>query len=433
MDAPISLPSGPVPPDREPDTSGAPHPDAEYFLEDGDFTFCIQDVLFKLPKFTLCLDRGSMFYNMFHDIRGDAAEVIPLDDSPEDFRFLCWAMFAPRSEMHAVSREPDDIDVRKFMRILEIAHKYMLRDLEGWAWSVAQLKNSGQGVPQYLDACSQLELARLLGLGLRCTTSAPDLLPLVETAWIKRIRRGDLSHSFALTTCELHGRWDLQADVYIDLRRRLFTGPALHPPASILTQFKLTDRQLDALLLGHARLTLVCSVLDPANDFQENLPAQPLCTEHEWACQDAWRSSVSSFQQYRHSPVAMFERAYSYAADSTTYPCLNGTHQMRKHTLNQIQHIPAKLIHNETRHPLIAEYTRYAGSYIKCTWSGHSALNASGSASANARAVWYRLPASDGHAHFIRGSARFFAGGAVRAEGGASAERLRADERRDRS
>ncbi|KAF7314778.1 hypothetical protein MKEN_00951900 [Mycena kentingensis (nom. inval.)] len=263
-----------------------PHPtrDPDYFFEDGDYTFLVEDVLFKLPKFHLCRDPESMFCHMFHDATGQSAEPIRLDDTADDFRALCWAMFASPSTMYTISTRPGDVEVRKYLRVLDIAHKYLLSEYEKWAWTLARVIPTA--IPQYLDVCSEDDLEHLIDLARRCSESAPELFDLVEFAWIARVRDDGLSYTRALTFGEERGMRAFQTEIYMELHRQINSATKISSPAAGFSQLGLTKTQLDRLLRGHALLSDPDQ--NPLAPRPNTLPPLPHCHVHQ-VCQSHWR------------------------------------------------------------------------------------------------------------------------------------------------
>ncbi|KAJ7069360.1 hypothetical protein C8F01DRAFT_1112414 [Mycena amicta] len=232
-----------------------PGKDEKYYFDDGDYTFLVDGVLFKLHKLSLYKHPDSAFRNMFQDAKEEVSDVIELDDKAEDFRALCWIIYATPLEIFHLASRPDEVGVRKYLSVLEMAHKYMLSDLETWAWSVARVQPPM--VPNYLDICSLDELEHMFSLSIRCQGSVPEFPALVETAWLTRLRRGELSSRQALTIGEFHGRRAFQGDVYMHLRGILINseGPLLTSPALGLMHLGLTKAQEHRLLLGWAILS----------------------------------------------------------------------------------------------------------------------------------------------------------------------------------
>ncbi|KAF7298652.1 BTB domain-containing protein [Mycena indigotica] len=214
----------------------APVQDAKYFFEDGDCVFLASGVLFKLHKFNLCRDRNSMFANMFTDAGGVAAaqteqEVIRLDDAAEDFRALCWAIYA---------------------------------------------------TGEYIKTCAEGELEYMMGLADRCSTSAPSLLQMLEVGWFERIHQGAVTYNHALTVAEFYDRREFQGKIYLELREKLRSGP---PIATLhgLSKLDLTHQRRDRLVLGMA---LLSNIFNHATSSEHILPIEA-CANHQ-QCQAHW-------------------------------------------------------------------------------------------------------------------------------------------------
>ncbi|KAF7299849.1 hypothetical protein HMN09_00991900 [Mycena chlorophos] len=260
--------------DSEKDLVVVPVKDEKYYFDYGDCTFLVEGVLFKVSRFPFCRDPDSVIGNMFADAKGDPSDPIPLpQSSAEDFRALCWAMFALPDEMCDVGVNPGSVPVRQYLRIVDIAHKYLLTHYERWAWKMARKVNNA--VEGYLDTCAEDELEHMLDLGLRCqdSESAPELLGLVEAAWVARAKSGAVSSSRALTVAEERGRRKLQGEIYWNLRDKLVDGPVVASLETGLSSFGLTETQLNRLLWGHAMLSQCFRSLERKKS--ESVAAEP--------------------------------------------------------------------------------------------------------------------------------------------------------------
>ncbi|KAF7298644.1 hypothetical protein MIND_00811500 [Mycena indigotica] len=268
--------------------------DNKYYFESGDCTFLVGGVLFKVHKYGFQKDPDSAFANMFKDAQGDVSAPIPLSDSSEDFRLLCWVLYAPLSKIFRLATQPNDnIDVKKYLRILDIAHKYTLVDVETWAWSMAQLNPSA--MPSHLDSCSEGDLVELFGLAMRCSTSAREFVQLVETAWLGRVKRDELRCSRALTVGEYYGRREFQGNLFMEMRNRLTNGSIWTSPQLGLQNLHLTKVQSDRLLLGFVTMAsqmasirqLLSSELPIAG---ANLNRSFGPSHYHISCEDEWRT-----------------------------------------------------------------------------------------------------------------------------------------------
>ncbi|KAF7299853.1 hypothetical protein HMN09_00992300 [Mycena chlorophos] len=289
-----------MPPDADPRTTSAADlaKDGKYFFEYGDWTFLVEDVLFKIPKFPLIKfsESSSMFSNMAVDANPDLRlEYIPLDDSAEDFRALCWAMYSSPTEMYAVWTTPTTVDVKTYLRIVNIAHKYLLTEYETWAWLMA--RKSGDAVSSHLDKCSEDELEHMLALAHRCEYSAPELLDLVETAWIRRIQSGQVSCEHALVAAETHNHRYLQAATYLHLRSQLVNGPNVPKPGGDLSYLGLSKTHLHRLLIGHAQMShqyfdRKVALVWPEKPALAVIPRHDTCRYHP-SCEMEWEKLKS--------------------------------------------------------------------------------------------------------------------------------------------
>ncbi|KAF7299872.1 hypothetical protein HMN09_00994300 [Mycena chlorophos] len=234
--------------------------DEKYYFESGDCTFSVEGVLFKVARLQFCQDPDSAFAHMFEVAQGSPSEPIQLHDSVESFRALCWAMYSPPTQMFHAWNEPESVDLQKYLLIIDIANKYGLADHEIWGWMMARRIANGDAVSKHLKACPEDELEGMMRLGWRCASSAPELIELVESAWLARIRlgvdKGRVSYRRALTVGEDCGRRRFQGDVYGELRRQLIHGSTvMQLGAAAFDHFDLEPYQLDRLLRGHALLS----------------------------------------------------------------------------------------------------------------------------------------------------------------------------------
>ncbi|KAF7299867.1 BTB domain-containing protein [Mycena chlorophos] len=237
-----SMASPPV----EVSTPQQPVKDEKYYFEKGDCTFLVQGVLFKLTRFQLSRDPQSFFAVLFADANGDASEVIELDDSVEDFRALCWAIYSGPIEMYNACTVPSTVEVKTYLRIIDIAHKYVLPEYETWAWLMS--RGNGGALDDHLATCSEAELEHMLDLGIRCESSVPDLVNLVELTWVTRTRNGSVSCEKALNVGRTHNRPHIQAATYLHLHNHLMNGVDVPTPDGDFSYLGLSKPHLRRLL-----------------------------------------------------------------------------------------------------------------------------------------------------------------------------------------
>ncbi|KAJ6583916.1 hypothetical protein DFH09DRAFT_263851 [Mycena vulgaris] len=261
-----------------PEPNGAlPIQDTNYFFDDGDCVFLVEGYLFKLHKSILSRDPESMFRGMFSIPQGrdaiQSADPILTGDSAEEFRALCWVVYALPNEI--LLQNTPNADIPRLVGAAKMCHKYNLSAFESWALDMIRTQCASN--MDYLSKCSTEMLSHLMALALR--SGDITLLAIVEGNWMARIEDG-LPCNSALAAGEEHGRRRFLADVYYHLNTQLYVSTL--SPANAFTQFHLTETQLLHLLSGHALLSNFWY------QFRRGpLPAQNSCSRHH-TCTQIW-------------------------------------------------------------------------------------------------------------------------------------------------
>ncbi|KAJ7464735.1 hypothetical protein B0H11DRAFT_2051019 [Mycena galericulata] len=208
-------------------------PDEAYFFADGDCVFLTADgVLFQVHKWALSRDPESMFRDMFGIPRGPQAKIldpIPLPDSADEFRALCWVAYALPSEIYAQTTH--GADVPKLMDVAKMCHKYTLPRL---------------GIKNHV-------LDQIMAVSYLCGHT--ELLRLAEAACLPRLDAGELQWCDALSAGERYGRRQFQGEVYYRLNKALHEKPSTLSLERRFSHLNLTDTQLLRLLSGHVLLS----------------------------------------------------------------------------------------------------------------------------------------------------------------------------------
>ncbi|KAF7314828.1 hypothetical protein MKEN_00957200 [Mycena kentingensis (nom. inval.)] len=290
--------------------------DETYFFDDGDCIFLADNTIFRLHRAFLSRDPSSVFRNMFRDATGDTSEPIPLSDTAEDIRALCWLLYLPPGELYALAKTPGTVDVRKLLRILDMTHKYMMLQLETLASTM--LDAIPAALPNYLATCTEEELEWAFELGIRhaSAAAAPDskqqlgrLLDLVETKWLTHIdaSKPKFTYRRALDAGERHGRRKFQGRVY--LRMHLIVswtkGLVTSPSQDLQTHFGLTDIQFQRLLRG----SLLLANIMPPRGLGAHLPMHTNCSYHAY-CTDSW-ASINWKAEMARQPLVCLQNAKS--------------------------------------------------------------------------------------------------------------------------
>ncbi|KAJ7490542.1 hypothetical protein FB451DRAFT_621530 [Mycena latifolia] len=269
--------------------AAAPIPDTEYFFDDGDCMFLVQSSLFKLHKSFLSRGPESMFRDMFSIPQGSSTtqsvELAPIrltGDSKEEFRALCWVIYALPNEIYLQSTSKADVE--RLAKAVKMFHKYSLPAFETWGLEMIR-KQCGPEL-DYLINCSPPMLYTLMALALQSSDS--QLLSIVEEKWMARIRLG-LPCNTALTAGERHGRRQFLAEVYQYLNKELYV--TVLSPANAFSHLHLTDTHLLRLLSGYTLLSnfwfhLRRAQLSPRDGCTQHYQCTSVWNDIQWTAQD---------------------------------------------------------------------------------------------------------------------------------------------------
>ncbi|KAJ7214003.1 hypothetical protein GGX14DRAFT_78102 [Mycena pura] len=113
------------------------------------------------------------------------------EDSADEFRALCWAIYALPKEIELQTTR--DGDVPRLLQIVKLSNRYNLPHLETWALEAVYRQCTKH---KYAETCSEDMLERIMAVATLCNDSTLNLC--VQLAWGSRIMRGELSHSRVL-------------------------------------------------------------------------------------------------------------------------------------------------------------------------------------------------------------------------------------------
>ncbi|KAF7298659.1 hypothetical protein MIND_00813100 [Mycena indigotica] len=306
--------------------------DETYFFDDGDCLFQVENVLFNLHRVILGRDPESMFRSMFADAQGSSAEVISLSgDTAAEFRVLCWAMYLLPGDAYALSMEQiGDTEVKKYLDLLNMAHKYTLPHFEKWAWEMlSSVEDMLRPLQTYLNGCLEPGLEAAMALAIRCNLSS--LLDLVLAILIKSAKSGAISASRVLVLGEKYQQRSLQTEIYIILWNRVQgrqdEGQAaliVSPLVGLGTQLGLTNAQMQRFFTGIVMLTSILAQIVSPGD-----PGTP-CVYPSKECPCAgstneWRLMLAENRQHASKSTrteirAILQNAQSYG---DKYRCID--------------------------------------------------------------------------------------------------------------
>ncbi|KAF7348197.1 BTB domain-containing protein [Mycena sanguinolenta] len=233
--------------------------DDTYFFDDGDCVFVVEGYFFKVHKVILSRDPESMFRIMFTLPQGSAPHGKELDpivlsgDSADEFRSLCWALYALPTEIQAQNHH--EADIERLVVVAKMAHKYSLSSFETWALSMIRIHS--QSERDYLDHCPQNLLDGVYEAA--AAGGCQDLCELVEEKWLARLKHRELHLRHALDFGETHDMRPFLVSAYYQQAQDMQSFAPRLSTGSEITDFSclnLTHSQLHRLLSGYCSLSL---------------------------------------------------------------------------------------------------------------------------------------------------------------------------------
>ncbi|KAF8651967.1 hypothetical protein AX16_004610 [Volvariella volvacea WC 439] len=206
--------------------------DTTYYREDGDCVLLVGQVLFKVHRFLLAQD-SSTFGTMVHNPqppgggprRGSSDDdPITLTDDADEFRTLCWALYALAHEIGA-QYDSKRVDIPKIISLVRICGKYSFSSLEKWSLDVLETHLNTQSTCTFTDSCSADDLACILERSV--LGQIKNLENFVEDKWLYRIQKGEFDVAYALNVAERLDLRQFQGFLYYVQATKL--SSLLHP------------------------------------------------------------------------------------------------------------------------------------------------------------------------------------------------------------
>ncbi|KIM40982.1 hypothetical protein M413DRAFT_157594 [Hebeloma cylindrosporum] len=212
-----------------------------------------------------------------------------LQDKVEEFRALCWALYAPPQET-ALQYNPANFKLDRIMDLFLISHKYRLESLQTFATQLLVHHCS----PPY-TTCRTPELEKILRLAV--LNKALPLIKVAEEALLRRIEEdplGSISMARLITLAEELGMRKLQGKLYYhELVRD--EASTLKIPSSTAYNFpcaeNLTEKQTSVLFKGYRSLLRYWRHL-PGEAREKKVSKLTSCKNHQ-ICQREWDSAWS--------------------------------------------------------------------------------------------------------------------------------------------
>ncbi|KIM40986.1 hypothetical protein M413DRAFT_157626 [Hebeloma cylindrosporum] len=269
--------------------------DKHHYHESGDLAFVVGDILFKIHRFQLERCSSSLTDNpLLRSGQQLPKENKPrvLQDKVEEFRALCWALYAPPQET-ALQYNAPNFKLKLILDLFLISHKYRLDSLQTFA---TQLLVYHCTPPK--TTCRTPELESILRVATR--NKALPLIEIIEQALLCR-----LEDDQTITTAEL-----IKLAEELDMRRfqgKLYyhalvkeqSSPISKIPSSTaydIPGIDLSEKQSMALFRGYRSLLRYWQNL-PGEAREKKLSQLTSCKDHH-KCQSEWDSawSVEAFK-----------------------------------------------------------------------------------------------------------------------------------------
>ncbi|KAF8651934.1 hypothetical protein AX16_004578 [Volvariella volvacea WC 439] len=271
-----------------------PAVDETYYYEHGDCMFLVGEVLFKVHRYQL-IRESSTFTTMFdlpvptgRSKQGSTAEdPIVLQDDVEEFRALCWALYALPADICSQC-DANLVDVPRLISLARIGRKYQFESLEQWSLNLLTTHITSRSPCVSLDTCPTDPLIKVLELAV--LSDRKQLEELTAEKLLIRTRKGQLDISHTLMAAERLNLRSLQGSLYYAQLVAISEPLVLPSIDSIDIQSKvaslsLTPDQKIKLCAGMWSLTLFWNKL--INTILYEQPQAIFYAEH-WACGLCW-------------------------------------------------------------------------------------------------------------------------------------------------
>ncbi|KXN89056.1 hypothetical protein AN958_06360 [Leucoagaricus sp. SymC.cos] len=360
-----------------PDITPPPTRDTDYYFEKDDCIIRAENCLFKIHRFLLERD-SPIFQDLFSlpqtssasehvhsgisTIRGEGESdenPVICHDTADDFRALCWALYARPKDIDA--QRTTSADLVQMARLLAISHKYQIEHLCDWCWSVIGTKAAQ--VFQHLTSSSDQgwkETERLLNLSIQ--SQQARLAKALEEDWLRKIQSTNIADSqmalraaldaaerSAGTLRQFHGK-----AYYMYIKNVMMLHSSSESPIEVGNSAAFVN--LDTSVLSELRCHRLCQGLWTLAQLSMKLLAavprlndNASCTDHSSICIPTWNTwwkvkSTGLPVQTHYDPRVLIESMQNLAnsdGDSFSNPRARYDCYLRRTVMEQIP-IPCK-------------------------------------------------------------------------------------------
>ncbi|KAF9448707.1 hypothetical protein P691DRAFT_668881 [Macrolepiota fuliginosa MF-IS2] len=167
--------------------------DDVWYFTDGTVVFLVEDKLFRVHGAIFARD-SELFQALLSLPQGDAQRdeigghsddnpIVCAGDSIEEFRALCWALYARPSDI-LLQQDYNTVDVPKLIKIVAISHKYDFAAYQDWALGVLGAHCSAYPTSFFAKCGTWSNVCTIFRLASQCNQNA--LVQEMEQSWLRR-------------------------------------------------------------------------------------------------------------------------------------------------------------------------------------------------------------------------------------------------------
>ncbi|KAJ7186752.1 hypothetical protein C8R46DRAFT_1342063 [Mycena filopes] len=272
--------------------------DPVFYKPGGDCRIRVADTLFCIHRFLLERDSAAIFQTMFELPQGvdtpqgstDEDPIVLAGDTVEEFRDLCWALYALPND---VVKENEDADsIERLANVAMISHKYQLGEFQSWSMTSIRKKCHAPGRALESGVCPPRLLSAMARLSIRYNDDALETR-VIET-WVSRLSDPTSSRPlptsafpYAFAFAEDHGLRQFLGRLYyarLTVAHR-DSDTSVFPPLDFPFA-GLEPKHMERLLRGSWALSAYWRQLSYTSIPE--LPKDPKCVRHKSRCIPGW-------------------------------------------------------------------------------------------------------------------------------------------------
>ncbi|KAF8651955.1 hypothetical protein AX16_004598 [Volvariella volvacea WC 439] len=162
---------------------------------------------------------------------------IVLQDDPEEFRALCWVVYALPSEIIS-QNDVKRVDIPRLVSLARISRKYQFESIERWTLEVLTAHLNPHSTCKFLDECPIDFVIKILEVSL---LSSLKLEEHIIGKWLGRIQNGQFDIAYALNVAERLKLRKFQGSLYY-AQLNAISEQLLKSPSNSLNVYDLVSK-----------------------------------------------------------------------------------------------------------------------------------------------------------------------------------------------